>query len=85
MSGEMARPTGDAIVGAAGIAALAAYAWLFLYAENVWLVVALIVIAAGATFIAQRSRRRTRGFAARWRWRRRWPWPAHSTISRIRC
>jgi ABC-type branched-subunit amino acid transport system permease subunit len=57
MSGKMARPTGDAIVGAAGIAALAAYAWLFLYAENVWLVVALIVIAAGATFIAQRSRR----------------------------
>lgn len=60
MSEDPAPPASDAIVATAGIAALATYAWLFLYAENVWLVTGLILVGAAAAFIAHRSRRTAR-------------------------
>ncbi|MDQ2916474.1 MAG: branched-chain amino acid ABC transporter permease [Pseudomonadota bacterium] len=46
----------DLIVVPVSVTALAAFVWLFLYAENVWLVIGLIVFAVAAGFIAYRSR-----------------------------
>lgn len=50
-------PAADVAIAVAGVAALAAFVWLFLAAEKVWLVVALIVVGGAAGFAAQRSAR----------------------------
>ena len=52
-----APPAADVAAAVAGVAALAAFVWLFLAAEKVWLVVALIVFGVAAGFVAQRSSR----------------------------
>jgi ABC-type branched-subunit amino acid transport system permease subunit len=52
-----APPARDIGIAVAGVAALTVFAWLFLAAENVWLVLALIILGASAGFIGQRTGR----------------------------
>jgi len=51
-----APPAIDVAIAVAGVAALTAFVWLFLAAENVWLVVALITVGAAAGSLVQRGR-----------------------------